>query len=112
PDQVFVSLDHLASVHLDGSVHRLRRNSRPDLMLDPAGHLWSVCTSPFRACSLVPGKPDQEVKLPEGFYQVVRDSRGQLWAADQGRAVSLRSGKATTVLERRPSNKTEHPGPL
>src|SRR5438552_5150739 len=77
PDQVFVSLDHLASVHLDGSVHRLRRTSRQELMVDPAGRLWSVCTSPFRACSLGPDKPDEGVRLPEGFGQVVRDSQGQ-----------------------------------
>jgi hypothetical protein len=50
--------------------------------------------------------------LPEGFYQVVRDAQGQLWAADQGRAVALRNGKETMALERRPSNKTERPGPL
>jgi hypothetical protein len=45
PDQVFVSLDRLTSVHLDGFVQRLGLNSRPDLMVDPAGRLWSVCTA-------------------------------------------------------------------
>jgi ligand-binding sensor domain-containing protein len=44
PDQVFVTLDHLASVHLDGSVHRLQRSSRRELMVDPRP-LWSVCTA-------------------------------------------------------------------
>jgi ligand-binding sensor domain-containing protein len=112
PDQVYVSLDRLASVHLDRSVHRLGRVSRPDLMVDPTGRLWSVCTSPFHACSFAPGQPDEEASLPEGFDQVVRDSHGQLWAADQGRAVALRNGKESLVLERRPSNKTERPGPL
>jgi ligand-binding sensor domain-containing protein len=112
PDQVFVSLDHLASVHLDGSVHHLRLVLRPDLMVDHAGRLWSVCTSPFRACSIAAGHLDEEVRLPEGFDQAVRDSQGQLWVADQGRAVAVRNGTETTVFERRPSNKTERTGPL
>ena len=112
PDQVYISLERLASVSLDGSVHRLGRRSRPDLMVDPAGRVWSVCTSPFRACSFASGQSDEEVNLPEGFEQVVRDSQGQLWAADQARAVALRNGKATMVFQRRPSNKTERPGPL
>ena len=43
---------------------------------------------------------------------MVRGSQGQLWAADQGRAVALRNGKETRVFERRPSNKTDRPGPL
>jgi ligand-binding sensor domain-containing protein len=113
PDQVFVNAGGLASVHLDGSVLYLRRNSRPDLTLDPTGRLWFVCTSPQRACSIAPGQPDEEpVNLPESFYQVVRDSHGRIWAATQERAVALRNGKETSAFERRPSNKTGRPGPL
>ena len=112
PDQVFVKMERLASVHLDGSVHYFRRSTRPDLTVDSAGRLWFVCMSPFRACSIAPGHPDEEENLPGAFSQVVRGSQGQLWAADQGRAVALRNGKETRVFERRPSNKTDRPGPL
>jgi hypothetical protein len=89
PDEVFVHIEHLASVHLDGSVVHRKRVTRPDLTVDNAGRLWFI-QSGNHACSIEPGHPDEgPLEPPETFYQVVRDSSGQLWAAES-RAIPVR----------------------
>jgi ligand-binding sensor domain-containing protein len=112
PDRVYVKLERLVAVLPDKSMVTVARSSRPDLAVDGSGRLWFVCTSPYRACSSAPGQPDEKPEPLPAAEQVVRDSRGQLWAADHERAFALRNGKETQVFERRPSNKTERPGPL
>src|SRR5258705_11125409 len=47
-DRVFIKLDRLASVRLDGSVLRLSQNPRQDLTVDSTGNVWFVCPSPSR----------------------------------------------------------------
>src|SRR2546423_12855893 len=60
PDRVFVNIEHLASVQLDGSVVHLPRGTRPDLTVDHAGRLWFIFAVPNHACSIAPGHADEK----------------------------------------------------
>jgi hypothetical protein len=66
PGQLFVRLQDLVRVGLDGTMRHLHHRTRRDLTIDSSGKLWSVCLDPKRACWIDPNRPDavHSIELP------------------------------------------------
>ena len=114
PDQLFVRTpEELTRMGLDGSVSRLQHLTLRDLLIDFDGRLWFVCRNPQLGCSIDPDRPDtlESVKLPQGYQTAVRDSQGQIWAADMDHAVLLEDGRPALRLERQGSHESRRPSP-
>jgi ligand-binding sensor domain-containing protein len=114
PDRIFVALQELTEVRLDGTMSRFPVSPRQHLTVDPAGRLWYRCEAARTACAFDPGgsMPIARADLPDRFEQIAQDSLGRLWAADREHAVRVENGREAAVIRRRPSQKAFRPGPL
>jgi ligand-binding sensor domain-containing protein len=116
PDRVFVkAARHHVRILLSGDVAELPFDAPDYPTVDSSGLLWFGSTRDPRAIAVDPARPDailERVALPDAFEQVVRDSRGRLWAADLDRAALIQDGKQTGVLTRRHSQRLPRPYPL
>ncbi|MEO7650008.1 MAG: protein kinase, partial [Bryobacteraceae bacterium] len=114
PDKLFIRLEDLAQVSLDGTVRRLHHPTRRDFHIDSAGKLWFVCIRPERGCWIDPKQPEvlHPIQIPQGFAELSPGSNGQIWAANAEQAVLLENGREVRRIERKPSRETGRPGPL
>jgi len=115
PDQLFVRLQNLTQIRLDGSARPLNHRTRRDLTVDASGRLWAVCLEPQRACWIDPKQPEKlhSVELPPGYFeQVAPDAKGRLWAADGEQATLLENGRPILQLQRQRGRERSRPDPL
>lgn len=116
PDQLFIRLQNLVQIRLDGSAHPLHHRTRRDLTVDASGKLWAVCMDPQRACWMDPKRPEtlHSIDLPPShpLEQVAPDAKGRLWAADNEHATLVENGRPTLQLERQRSRERSRAAPL
>ncbi len=77
--------------------------------------LWLSSPRDPNAALVDPAHPNaisERIELPAAFEQVIRDSRGRIWASDQDRAVLVENGKQVVELNRHHSQKLPRPYPL
>jgi hypothetical protein len=116
PDKIFVKLNELMQVNLDGSMRPLGIKPRRDLHIDSEGRLWFTAVFPDRAGWMDPDKPEifHDVPLPPGPHaQIAPAGGGRIWASlGDTTAALVENGRVLKRLERRKSRDTSRPGPI
>lgn len=115
-DQLFIRTTNRYLVgDAGGPLRALPFERGTNMTMEAPNKLWLSSAREPRATLANSARPTvviENIDLPAAFEQVMRDSQGRLWAADQDRAVLVENGKQVLEYNRHHSQKLPRPYPL